>query len=536
MQFKALLKRLLQSREPEPKMVDIEARKLTSILTLVSVIFATQTPTFKGPVSYTTLFPPNAQSTATAKTSGSTLPSTIARSHSTTGSSSSSSSTVASTTQMLTTSTPTSTKPTSATVAPVSTTSATPTATPAKGGMSGGAKAGLAFGIILIILLVVAGAVAFYRKRKAALADGRRNLDDEKNFLDGGRKPDTLPPFATPMQSYPQSQPQRQTPQPVAAFAGAQYGTPQVEQRDVHARPLSFEAAPEALPIAKQTPQLAPQLSLRGVSTFGNSFQNEQPTNPFENPANDIASRPGTAQATDMNNPFGQHAEVPSTPQIVPLPASPVVANQGRISVPPQAADFPMPDTAPEAQDSVSHEPEAAVPVPAPKASSSVPVTDSTGAAAIMAATTAAAAIKPRSGASTPVGPLSEVVHRVQLEFKPNMPDELGIQAGQLVRILHEYDDGWVSTFIPFPLFYINVYRFSLFEWIVPHKVSFHEPVFLNTRLSQSAPLHLLVIAHEAHLCVVLNSLDQVATHQIHMAQLPHELLAHHRDEIPLAH
>lgn len=36
-------------------------------------------------------------------------------------------------------------------------------------------------------------------------------------------------------------------------------------------------------------------------------------------------------------------------------------------------------------------------------------------------------------------------VHRVQLEFKPSMDDELELKSGQLVRMLHEYDDGWVS-------------------------------------------------------------------------------------------
>ena len=40
-------------------------------------------------------------------------------------------------------------------------------------------------------------------------------------------------------------------------------------------------------------------------------------------------------------------------------------------------------------------------------------------------------------------GPLN--VHRVQLDFSPSMDDELELHAGQLVRMLHEYDDGWVS-------------------------------------------------------------------------------------------
>ncbi|KAL1888543.1 hypothetical protein Sste5346_009499 [Sporothrix stenoceras] len=40
-------------------------------------------------------------------------------------------------------------------------------------------------------------------------------------------------------------------------------------------------------------------------------------------------------------------------------------------------------------------------------------------------------------------GPAVSTVHRVQLDFKPTLEDELELRAGQLVRLLHEYDDGW---------------------------------------------------------------------------------------------
>ncbi|KAK4460889.1 hypothetical protein QBC42DRAFT_99922 [Cladorrhinum samala] len=40
-------------------------------------------------------------------------------------------------------------------------------------------------------------------------------------------------------------------------------------------------------------------------------------------------------------------------------------------------------------------------------------------------------------------GPEQSTVHRVQLDFKPTLQDELSLKAGQLVRLLHEYDDGW---------------------------------------------------------------------------------------------
>lgn len=36
-------------------------------------------------------------------------------------------------------------------------------------------------------------------------------------------------------------------------------------------------------------------------------------------------------------------------------------------------------------------------------------------------------------------------VHRVQMDYFPSQADELDIRIGQLVRMLHEYDDGWVS-------------------------------------------------------------------------------------------
>ncbi|KAH8680760.1 hypothetical protein BX600DRAFT_504515 [Xylariales sp. PMI_506] len=40
-------------------------------------------------------------------------------------------------------------------------------------------------------------------------------------------------------------------------------------------------------------------------------------------------------------------------------------------------------------------------------------------------------------------GPVQSTVHRVELDFKPTLEDEMELKAGQLVRLLHEYDDGW---------------------------------------------------------------------------------------------
>lgn len=50
-----------------------------------------------------------------------------------------------------------------------------------------------------------------------------------------------------------------------------------------------------------------------------------------------------------------------------------------------------------------------------------------------------AAAVGAAAGAAALMNP----VHRVQMDFKPSMGDEIELRGGALVRLLHEYDDGW---------------------------------------------------------------------------------------------
>lgn len=61
-----------------------------------------------------------------------------------------------------------------------------------------------------------------------------------------------------------------------------------------------------------------------------------------------------------------------------------------------------------------------------------------TASAVAVAASGTASAVPPM-----PKAPAANNVHRVQLDFKPSMEDELELKSGQLVRMLHEYDDGW---------------------------------------------------------------------------------------------
>lgn len=108
-----------------------------------------------------------------------------------------------------------------------------------------------------------------------------------------------------------------------------------------------------------------------------------------------------TVQENEKSNPFGDHAKLGETADAA---LAPKPLNISRPSTPTQG------------------EKSAPAPAPAPTGPNGAPA----GAAA------------PANG---PNGPLN--VHRVQLDFAPSMDDELGLRQGQLVRMLHEYDDGW---------------------------------------------------------------------------------------------
>lgn len=102
------------------------------------------------------------------------------------------------------------------------------------------------------------------------------------------------------------------------------------------------------------------------------------------------------------------------------------------------------------------------------------------------------------TAAAVPVAKGPNNVHRVQLDFKPSMEDELELTSGQLVRMLHEYDDGWVSldplleflrqhplTFHP---------RLSAPVWTAPSRVLFPVPVSPSSPSSLVALLKVVVL------------------------------------------
>jgi hypothetical protein len=273
--------------------------------------------------------------------------------------------------------------------------SATSTAEAAasSGGMTAGGKVGLAIGIILIIALIAGGGLWFYWKKKKE--NEWQKPDDEKSGFGviGGA-----------MAMKPQSE------KPLGATAN---------KHDSNAPRLSLRPVTQFIPDLAATKVGGPQNNVNnptGMAAAG-ADRNLTPGNPTGSAWERRAGGETAANPfKDPVNPFGDQARTgPPPPNVTVTP--------------------PMSD------DGSSMNTVAGV---------------GAGAAAVGVAGAALAAGKngpaknrpgsPQGGpgaAGSPPGPAGNV-YRVQLDFKPSMEDELELCAGQLVRVLHEYDDGWV--------------------------------------------------------------------------------------------
>ncbi|PGH09378.1 hypothetical protein AJ79_05690 [Helicocarpus griseus UAMH5409] len=279
--------------------------------------------------------------------------------------------------------------------------------TKSDGGMTTGAKAGMAIGIILGVGLIAAIALFFIRRKKQrdnALTD----FDNEKPY---------------------NSAPASASPPPMT-------------------RTLTATAAP--------------QLNIRPITQFSPDFVNGSTSGGFAAGVAAGAAGAGAGAARSLGE---KPSPPPKTPNNDPNPFNDPPANP---------FDSPPPGSAPGTPAATNGVPgELTVRTPSPgDARTPSPETLGTGVAAtgtaVAAGTVGAVAVrrslgtgKPQEGAPPaspamsldsataaavngpggPPGPTN--VHRVQLDFTPSMDDELELKAGQLVRLVHEYDDGW---------------------------------------------------------------------------------------------
>ena len=284
--------------------------------------------------------------------------------------------------------------------------------------MSGGAKAGLAIGLLLGIFALIALAVFVY-KRKKSQNESYQKTDDEKAPIGGGA---SMGRAASTSTTRTTATAPRLSLRPVTQFL------PDLGGKRKSGNALAAASATTTTMSATRSnnDRLAPP------------NQANHPANPFGTHAEPSEKTPAPDQSTNPANPFGNGAETldRSMPQAdVPAPlrvrtptpenvnntlAAAGVGAVAGAAMARKRQDAPKPlNLSPNRSASPS-----AMPSPASTEFSMTPV--SPGALAN--------------------GPPPSNVHRVQLDFKPSMDDELSLRAGQLVRLLHEYDDGWVSV------------------------------------------------------------------------------------------
>ncbi|KAL1310781.1 hypothetical protein AAFC00_001026 [Neodothiora populina] len=265
--------------------------------------------------------------------------------------------------------------------------SASPSATSSPG-MSSGAKGGIAFAVILALLLVAGLTFFFYRRKKAQRgnAAGAQRLvdaDDEKR----------LPPPIDPT-PIPSIVPRASSPLTVSSRASS----PRNE-------------AP------------APRLSIRPTSRFSLGADPEKTAAALSAIAEIEPDSRSVSPAADPANPFGIHAETvhgASTTRVVsPVPV--LRQSQSTVSFELEGSEVPVPSKSAKSSPASPSRAEFGT-------AAGVPIVAATGA--------------PTTVTGPPPAP-SNNVHRIQLEFKPSMDDELELKVGGLVRVLHEYDDGW---------------------------------------------------------------------------------------------
>lgn len=259
---------------------------------------------------------------------------------------------------------------------------ATESAKPVETGMSTGGKAGLAIGILLLVGAILALALFAFKKRKQKAK--QQELDNEKSAM---------------------------------AFAAA--GRPASQRTNPKAPRLSLR------PVTQFLPNLGEKRASRGnvlaaAAAVTPMRQQPAPENNRNNPFSDAKA----IDSVNANGPSPVQINGPDGEIIVAAAATGVGAGLARGAS--KRGDKPRDFTT-----------KGGFMAPASPNGTEFSQTSETPTTTGHGPTTSGAAIAAAGG------PANTAVHRVQLDFKPSMEDELELRAGQLIRLLHEYDDGW---------------------------------------------------------------------------------------------
>jgi hypothetical protein len=422
--------------------------------TILSIVYVTAAPTFTGAIGgYTTLDvgDPVQQTTSSSKhhksatSSGDDSFATISEvtSSSTyqspTPTSTGSPSTFATMTSAMVasaTSLVTSASSTSSTIAGGAVAEATASSTgqasvsTVQSGMSAGGKTGLAIGILLAVAIVAAGVLFLYWRKKKAIDEDEKSHNEKAAFgADAAPMAGSLlspPPSIITTTTTSNNNNSSSSSSRVVSSAPMLDLRPMsrlmpelMGQRKSQGNPLITLNVPASAAAADVSRSLTPPQS-GSPSELPANTPNEKVENPFSDPT----------------NPFGDEAVSPPLSGPAALASSPSMPAPLNVQkAGPPAAGGAGTSAAAAAAAAVAGAGVAVAAIAAAKPPGSP--------ASAHSATPSQASVGSGVGAGPGAPPNN--VHRVQLDFKPSMEDELELVSGQLVRILHEYDDGWVS-------------------------------------------------------------------------------------------
>ncbi|KHN95710.1 SH3 domain protein [Metarhizium album ARSEF 1941] len=284
---------------------------------------------------------------------------------------------------------------------PTATTSAA-VATGGDSGTSAAAKAGIAFGVLGGVFLVGLAAFFLFNRRRRQAAE-RGGGHEEKSY----------------------------------AKTNANTLDAMTVRSDPHAPRISLRPVTQFLPnwgLDKRTSKNA-GMAWHPSAAVGAHSQN-----------NAMWERPSTSQSTHPANPFGNQAERVPEPSIYEHGAvsrsDPLTANGPAIAGGAATGAGVVGLTR---KASMRDKTQRNIDLTLPPKLGSMPPSPA-GTEFSMTSVAPGAPMPPSSGAEAIAaagGPSNSNVHRVQLDFKPSLDDEMELRAGDLVRLLHEYDDGW---------------------------------------------------------------------------------------------
>ncbi|KAL2358551.1 hypothetical protein BJ546DRAFT_834208, partial [Cryomyces antarcticus] len=309
---------------------------------------------------------------------------------------------------------------------------AAPTNAAPSGGLARGARVGLAFGLLFGVGAILA-LILLCCRRKRKHHNSHARLDDEKPAI-----------FMAP-----------------AITKDVRAASIRTNKTTATAPRLSVMRVSQFLPMfAGDRKSTGDQLEMSGAAAPTAAPAPNSDANRFLTPSTRPSAweKPTSHRITEEEiNPFGNHAEI-----IEPIPApAPIPAKQPMERL---LIDIESRPASPSAEDIVSDTASTGVPAAALKHQSAAPkplsvrspsastngVVDQPHSvpsvlreSPTLPASQTITILPPTTAPASPGPAGADNVYRIQLDFKPSADDELELKVGQLVRMLHEYDDGW---------------------------------------------------------------------------------------------